>query len=56
VEDMLLAKEDVNFVKYSFNGKVSIVLAVIVNYDVDLGVERERKNINYKLLPNLFQF
>jgi hypothetical protein len=53
---MLQDKKDANFVKYSFNGKISIALVAIVNYDVGLEVERERKNINYKLLPNLLQF
>ena len=43
---MLLDKKDANSVRFSFNGMVSIALAAIANYEVDLEVEKERKNIN----------
>jgi len=43
---MLLDKKDANSVKYSFSGMVSIALAAIANYAVDLEAEQERKNIN----------
>ena len=46
VDGILLDKKDANSVKYSFNGKVSTALAAIANYDVDLEVGQERKNIN----------
>ena len=41
---MLLDKEDANSVKYSSNGKDSIALVAIVDYDVVLKVDKVREN------------